>query len=116
MKNHVPYEDAIDLLDADHKAVKKLFLNYVALCGKSGTEETRHTLAQSICQSLTVHSRLEEEIFYPQVCDATGNAELMEKALAGHAHADALMREMAVPLFARQLELKAQPDSKKEDA
>ena len=28
----VPFEDAVDLLDADHKAVKTMFIEYNALC------------------------------------------------------------------------------------
>ena len=28
MKEKVPYEDAVNLLDADHKAVKKMFIDY----------------------------------------------------------------------------------------
>ena len=32
VKEPVAYEDAVDLLDADHKAVKKMFIDYNALC------------------------------------------------------------------------------------
>ena len=28
MKEKVPYEDAVNLLDADHKVVKKMFIDY----------------------------------------------------------------------------------------
>jgi hypothetical protein len=32
MTENVAYEDAVDLLDADHKAVKKLFIDFNTLC------------------------------------------------------------------------------------
>ena len=32
MPDLVPFENAVDLLDADHKAVKKMFIDYNALC------------------------------------------------------------------------------------
>ena len=35
MKPADAYDDAVDLLDADHKAVKKLFIDFIALCEDS---------------------------------------------------------------------------------
>lgn len=87
MKQVVPFENAVDLLDADHKAVKKMFIDYDALCEDGAPADARKSLAERICQALTVHTQIEEEIFYPAVRDATGDEALMEQAIAEHAQA-----------------------------
>ena len=46
MKNPVAYEDAVDLLDADHKAVKKMFIDYGALCEDAAPADQKRALAQ----------------------------------------------------------------------
>lgn len=87
MKKPVAYEDAVDLLDADHKAVKKMFIDYGALCEDHAPPDHNGALAQRICQALTVHAQLEEEIFYPEVRKALGDDALMNEALDEHADA-----------------------------
>lgn len=87
MEISVPYETAIDLLDADHKAVKSMFIDYNALCEDGEPDADRQRLAERICQALTVHAQIEEEIFYPAVRDATGDNPLMDEALQEHAGA-----------------------------
>jgi hemerythrin superfamily protein len=83
----VAYEDAVDLLDADHKAVKKMFIDYNALCEDQAPAEARQALAGGICQALTVHARIEEELFYPAVREAIGDDALMDEALDEHSEA-----------------------------
>lgn len=87
MKEPIAYDDAVDLLDADHKAVKKMFIDYSAMCEDDAPVAERHVLARRICQALTVHAQIEEEIFYPQVRKAIGNDALMDEALEEHAEA-----------------------------
>ena len=61
-------KDACDLLDADHKAVKKMFTEFEELTeARSNTREKKRQLAERICLELTVHAQIEEEIFYPPV-------------------------------------------------
>jgi hemerythrin superfamily protein len=81
------YEDAVDLLDADHKLAQKLFLDYQALSDDGGPPEARQQLARKICQDLSVHTQIEEEIFYPRVREAIRDDALMEEALREHAEA-----------------------------
>lgn len=81
------YEDAVDLLDADHKLVQKLFLDFQGLCEDGGPAEAKGQLALKICQDLTVHTQIEEEIFYPQVRAAIDDEALMDEALQEHAEA-----------------------------
>ena len=87
MKEPVAFDDAVDLLDADHKAVKKMFIDYGALCEAAATAAAKQALAQRICQALAVHARLEEELFYPAVLKAIGDDALMDEALQEHAAA-----------------------------
>ena len=87
MKERIPYDDAVDLLEADHKAVKKMFMDYAALCEDGALAPEKRMLAQRICQALAVHSQIEEEIFYPQVRQVIGENALMDDALQQHAAA-----------------------------
>ncbi len=91
MKESIPFENAVDLLDADHKAVKQMFIAYDALCEDDAPAAARRTLAERICQELTVHAQIEEEIFYPAVREAIGDDPLMDEALAEHAEAKTLI-------------------------
>ena len=87
MKERVPYDDAVDLLDADHQAVKKMFMDYAVLCEDAAPAAAKQALAQRICQALSAHSQLEEEIFYPEVRKVIANDALMDEALQEHAEA-----------------------------
>jgi hemerythrin superfamily protein len=91
MKHPVAYEDAVNLLDADHKAVKQMFMAYGALCDDGAPAIQKLALAQRICESLTVHAQIEEEIFYPPVRTALHDNALMDEALAEHAEAKQLI-------------------------
>jgi hemerythrin superfamily protein len=94
MTETVAYEDAVDLLDADHKAVKKLFINFNALCEDNAPADQKQPIAQRICQELTVHAQIEEEIFYPQVRKAIGDDALMDDALEEHNEAKQMIAKI----------------------
>ena len=87
MTQAVTYEDAVDLLDADHKTVKKLFMEFNVLCEEGAPAADKQKIATRICQELTVHAQIEEEIFYPRVREAVGDDALMDEALLEHAEA-----------------------------
>ena len=87
MKPADAYDDAVDLLDADHKAVKKLFIDFNALCDDGASPDAKHQVAQKICQALLIHMQIEEEIFYPAVRKGTGDKPLIEEAIDEHAQA-----------------------------
>jgi hemerythrin superfamily protein len=55
--------DALTLLEADHRAVEKLFDAFK----KAGDDdlEAKAALAQRACEELTVHAIIEEELLYP---------------------------------------------------
>lgn len=94
MKQPVPYEDAVDLLDADHKAVKKMFIDFNALCEDDASPEDKQQIAQKICDALTLHARIEEEIFYPAVREAIADDALMDEAVEEHAEAKAAIAQI----------------------
>jgi hemerythrin superfamily protein len=97
MSATLSYEDAVDLLDADHKLVQKHFLDYQGLCDDGAPSEARRQLALKICQDLNVHTQIEEEIFYPRVRAAIQDDALMEEALREHAEAkEAISRIQAM--------------------
>ncbi|MDB5946548.1 MAG: hemerythrin [Ramlibacter sp.] len=87
MTQALAYEDAVDLLDADHKAVKKLFIDFNALCEDDAPPADKQQVAARICRELTVHAQIEEEIFYPRVRKAIGDDALMDEAVQEHAEA-----------------------------
>src|SRR5207237_4313975 len=70
-------QDAIALLDADHMHVDQLFAEYQTAGDDRGRKKQ---LAHQICQELTTHARIEEEIFYPAVRKATGDNQMLDGA------------------------------------
>jgi hemerythrin superfamily protein len=77
-------EDALALLAADHREVAQLFEEYADLAEADGSDADRRALVAEICLQLTVHARLEEEMFYPAVRQSLGENELVEEAEAEH--------------------------------
>ena len=85
-------KDACDLLDADHIAVKHLFVEYARLAvADPRAVADREALARQICTELTVHASIEEEIFYPALREATGADALLDEAEAEHQQAKDLI-------------------------
>lgn len=87
--------DAVDLLDADHIAVKKLFTAYKKLCDNNAPAEEKREIADRICQELTVHAQIEEEIFYPQVREAIDDDPLLDEAEVEHGTAKDLIAQIS---------------------
>lgn len=89
-------KDACDLLDADHRAVKKLFKEYEELSGSRARTATQRKLelAREICQELTVHAQIEEEIFYPALREAIKDTDLLAEAEVEHQSAKDLIAQI----------------------
>ncbi len=76
--------DAIDLLKADHKAVDDLFKEFESARDDNNAPMRRALVAQ-ICDALTVHAQIEEEIFYPALRRASKEAaDLLNEAAVEH--------------------------------
>jgi Hemerythrin HHE cation binding domain len=86
--------DAIELLDADHRAVKSLFDDFAQLSRNKVGGSKRRALAEQICMELTIHMRLEEEIFYPPVREAIRDDDLLDEAEVEHAGAKELIAQI----------------------
>lgn len=87
--------DAVDLLDADHVAVKKLFTQFKKLSEAKAPGDERKTLADKICQELTVHAEIEEQIFYPAAREAIHDDDLLNEAEVEHASAKDLIAQIS---------------------
>jgi hemerythrin superfamily protein len=85
-----PGPDAIVLLKADHKEVKQWF----AAFEKSRSAAKKKKLATDICTALTVHAKIEEEIFYPAFLAATDDADMYHEAEIEHDCAKRLIAEI----------------------
>jgi hemerythrin superfamily protein len=101
--------DACELLDADHIAVKHLFVEYARLAfagagagptvnnakaAGARTADARPALARKICNELTVHAQIEEEIFYPALREVIDAPELLDQAQAEHQQAKELIAQI----------------------
>ena len=82
-------KDAIALLKEDHRTVEKLFKEFEDAKGAGRKEK----LARQICLELTVHTKIEEEIFYP-ACDGKIEEDLLKEAYVEHDAAKLLMAEI----------------------
>jgi hypothetical protein len=85
-------QDAIDLLSTDHKKVCKLFKDYKKL--DDADEDKKAKLVANICLELLVHTKIEEEIFYPAVRTAIDDEDLLDEALIEHANAMDLIEQL----------------------
>jgi hemerythrin superfamily protein len=86
--------DAIGLLTADHREVKALFEKYEKLADTEAEASDRQALAETICDMLTVHATIEEEIFYPAARKATQDKDLLDEAEVEHAAAKDLIAQI----------------------
>jgi len=83
-------KDAIALLMADHKEVTGWFSDYEDLT----SDAEKSALAGKICAALKVHTRIEEEIFYPAARQATKDDDLLDEAVVEHAGAKDLIAQI----------------------
>lgn len=89
-------KDACDLLDADHRAVKKMFKDYEELTGSKARSaaQKKMELAKQICQELTVHAQIEEEIFYPALRAVLKDTDILAEAQVEHNGAKDLIAQI----------------------
>jgi hypothetical protein len=92
--------DAVTLLKADHQQVKEWFSQFA----KTNSRAKKQQLANQICDALTVHTIIEEEIFYPAFLAGTKDRDTHHEALVEHADSGALGEQLQV----RKKELQTQ--------
>ena len=83
-------KDAIALLKADHEAVSQLFVDYE----KTRAASKKKALVAQICTALSVHTQIEEEIFYPGVKAALKDKLLVPEATVEHAGVKDLIAQL----------------------
>jgi hypothetical protein len=81
--------DAIALLKQDHRTVEELFAEFE----KASGDGRKQKLAEQICLELSVHTRIEEEIFYP-ACDGKVEEDLLKESYVEHDGAKLLVAEI----------------------
>src|SRR3984885_10647436 len=82
--------DAVALLKADHRQVEQWFSQF----DKSNSKSKKQQLADNICEALTIHTTIEEEIFYPAFLQATKDKDMHHEAVVEHAGAKNLIAEI----------------------
>ena len=80
---------AIALLMEDHEYVKTAFRAFEKM-----DEEDQPALVKQVLQALKVHTRIEEEVFYPAVRKAIKDEDLMNEAEVEHDSAKVLIRQL----------------------
>ena len=82
-------QDAVALLKADHREVEALFEKFENASGDGAKQK----IALNICQALTVHTELEEKIFYP-ACEGKVEEADLKEAYVEHDGAKVLIAEI----------------------
>jgi len=82
-------QDAIALLKEDHRTVARLFKEFESAKG----DDRKEKLARQICLELSIHTAIEEEIFYP-ACQGTVDEDLLKETYVEHDAAKLLMAEI----------------------
>jgi len=82
-------KDAVALLKEDHRTVEDLFSQFE----KASGEGRKQKLATQICLELSVHAKIEEEIFYP-ACEGKVEEDLLKEAYVEHDGAKLLIAEI----------------------
>jgi hemerythrin-like domain-containing protein len=95
-KNDGATRNALDLLRADHDKVRNLFREFESLRGIDDEDERKSELVDEICYELTLHTMVEEEIFYPVLRSAIDDDDMMDEADVEHAGARELISQLEV--------------------
>ena len=83
--------DAIALLKADHRKVEDLFEKFE----KAKSDSVKKSLVEQICKELSVHTTIEEEIFYPACAGQIEDEDLLDESYVEHDGAKVLIAELA---------------------
>lgn len=85
-------EDALTMLEQDHRQVQKMFKQFEKL--DRADETACRELVETACQALETHTTLEEEIFYPAVREAIEETDVMDEAEVEHDSAKSLIEQL----------------------
>jgi hemerythrin-like domain-containing protein len=85
--------DAISLLEDDHKRVRKMFKDFEKM-KEDGDASEKEALAAQICDELTLHTEVEEHIFYPAAREAIEDDDMLNEAEVEHGSAKDLIAQI----------------------
>src|SRR4051812_20809599 len=86
--------DALELLTADHNRVRGLFKRFKDAEEKDDAA-TMQQVASKIVEELTIHTTIEEEIFYPAIKDASEEVrDVVEEGWQEHLVAKRIIEEL----------------------
>jgi hypothetical protein len=83
---------ALEMLSSDHRKVEGMFREFEQM--KEEEDASRVALAQRICNELTIHAQVEEDLFYPWLRENLEETEPVAEALVEHATAKQLIAEI----------------------
>jgi hemerythrin superfamily protein len=83
---------ALELLESDHRKVEQLFQQFEQM--KEDEDDSRTAIAQQICAELTIHARIEEDLFYPWLRENMDETDMVAEALVEHASLKKLIAEI----------------------
>jgi hemerythrin superfamily protein len=82
--------NAIQIIRQDHRKVEGLFKKF----DQAKTNGGRKRICDQVIEELEVHTKLEEEIFYPAVRKELGEEDLVEEAEKEHLQAKDIIQEL----------------------
>jgi len=83
-------QSAVEALKQDHRRVEALFSQFE----NAGDGHRKEELVAMICTELNIHTRLEEEIFYPACREEIDDEDLMDEAQVEHDSAKFLIADL----------------------
>lgn len=83
------HSNALQVLRHDHRDLQKMFQQFERADGRE-----QEKLCREMVDALKMHTRIEEEVFYPYLREATGDEELFEEATIEHGTADQLLHDL----------------------
>ncbi len=86
-------KNAIDLLEAQHREVEQLFEEFESATEDDGDFEEASAIAMSVCEKLTLHATIEEEIFYP-AAQGEETEDLLAESAVEHVSAKRLIADI----------------------
>jgi hemerythrin superfamily protein len=82
--------NAIQIIRQDHRKVEGLFKKF----DQAKSDRARKRICGQVIEELEVHTKLEEEIFYPAVRKELGDEEMIEEAEKEHQQAKDIIQEL----------------------
>jgi hemerythrin superfamily protein len=85
-------QNAIELLKSDHKQVMQLFSDFEKM--EKDDQDAKQELVEKICNQLSIHAEIEEELFYPALRDVLEEQDLLDEAQVEHDMAKQLIDDL----------------------